>query len=143
MWSCTTSLRSGRTTRATGGDSFDRRHHRQAGVTAAARAALIGQPGLLKHLHHELRRDQALPPLRQTSKRPQRGVAFAGVLYPRILHARALGAFGSLGARHLSTLSRIAFPNLCQIAHKVAWQTCYPQTGKVSRFAQFHAENKA
>jgi hypothetical protein len=59
--------------------------------------------------------------------------------------ARALGSGGLEGARHLFNLSRIAFRILYQIAHRDTWPRFgagYPQSGNVSRFAQFPRWNK-
>jgi hypothetical protein len=67
-----------------------------------------------------------------------------GLVRMRVPHGR-WGAGGLEGARHLFNLSRIAFRILYQIAHRDAWPRFgagYPQSGNVSRFAQFPRWNK-
>jgi hypothetical protein len=80
---------------------------------------------LLKHLHQERWRDHAPPAPKEKQKTPARCLRW-GLVRTHTARTGA-GGFGSLGARHFSTLSRIAFPNLCQIAHKVGGTTNNPK----------------
>jgi hypothetical protein len=77
---------------------------------------------LLKHLHQERWRDHAPPAPKEKQKTPARCLRW-GLVRTHTARTGA-GGFGSLGARHFSTLSRIAFPNLYQIAHsKRRWKS--------------------